>query len=117
MNVLAELPFVSAESELFEEYVQNNLQPRFRKIFRNIAGNDAIKLWLIEKENIKKYLANNPGGVVIITDIWSSKGDDSYLCIAAHNIETKWVINEPIISFSKLERPHNGNYFGKIRWI
>ena len=40
--------------------------------------------------------------------MWTSKGGDSYLCITAHNIDAKWIINKRIISFSTLEWPHNG---------
>ena len=40
--------------------------------------------------------------------MWTSKGGDSYLCITAHNIDTKWIINKRIISFITLEWSHNG---------
>ena len=61
---LAELPFIFAKNDFFEEYVQNNLQPQFRKISSNTVKNDAIRLWQSKKENIKNYFANIPARIV-----------------------------------------------------
>ena len=36
----------------FKEFIQNALCPQFKKISRNTARNDAIRLWQSEKENI-----------------------------------------------------------------
>ena len=79
MVVLVDLPFVFAEIEFFEEFIQNNLCPQFKKIFKNTVRNDAIRLWQSEKENIKNYFTDIPGRIAITTNIWSSRGDDSYL--------------------------------------
>ena len=103
MIVLSELPFCLAENEFFEEWVQTYCQRQFHSISRNTARNDAIRLWKEEKTNIKNYLAEIPGRIAITTDMWTSKGCDNYLCITAHNIDSKWIINKRIISFSCLE--------------
>ena len=100
--------FSFVENEFFEEWVQKNCQPQFHSISRNTARNDAIRLWQEEKINIKNYFAEIPGRIAITTDMWTFKGGDSYLCITAHNIDAKWIINKRIISFSTLEWPHNG---------
>ena len=91
----------------FEECVQKYCQPQFHSISRNTVRNDAIRLWQEENTNIKNYLAETPGRITITTDIWTFKGDDSYLCIIAHNIDSKWIINKRIISFSCLELTHS----------
>ena len=102
MIELAELPFAFAKNGFFEEYIQNALNPQFKRISRN----DAIRLWQREKENITNYLTNSPARIAITTDLWKARGDDSFLCITAHNIDGKWVTKKRIITFAKLEWPH-----------
>ena len=84
------------------------LSTTFHSISRNIAKNDVIRLLQEEKINIKNYFAETPGRIAITTDMWTSRGGDSYLCITAHNIDAKWIMNKRILSFSTLEWPHNG---------
>ena len=60
------------------------------------------------EENYKNYVADSPGRIAITTYLWTCKSDDNFLCITAHNIDAKWVINKRNITFSKLEWPHTG---------
>ena len=78
---------------LLDNHMLNYLCPQFRKISRNTARNDTIRLCQSDKENIKIYFADIPSKIAITTYIWKSS-DASSLCITAHNIDAKWVINK-----------------------
>jgi hypothetical protein len=84
-------------------------QPLFKPYYRNTCRDDCYKLYLSMKQNLINELCALTCKFSLISDIWTSSNLSSYLCITAHYIDSRFVIQKRIIGFVQIEHPHNAN--------
>jgi len=60
-------------------------------------------------------MARSPGRICLTSDCWTSCTTEGYICLTAHFVDEKWMLNSKILSFCKMEPPHTGRELaGKV---
>ena len=102
------MPFLINDNTHFENTIQPSLQPAFKKISRQTAKRDYMKMFLEEKENFKTLLKNNTSKFYFTSDIWHSIQRLGYMCATIHFIDSNWILQKCILLFTRIEPPHTG---------
>ena len=100
------LSFLIIDDNHFKNMIQTNLQPAFKKISRQTAKRDCIKMFLKEKKDLKTFLKNNKSKFCFTSDIWHSIQGFDYMCVTIHFIDSNWILQKRILSFTIIEPPH-----------
>ncbi|KAK9713503.1 hypothetical protein RND81_06G031600 [Saponaria officinalis] len=106
MIIQTEEPFLLAEHNAFNRYIKKN-QPEHKPTSRKTVRSNAMKQHCELKYKLISDFANMTCRFNLTADAWDSGCDYSYICITAHWIDREWNLQKRIISFSKLEFPHN----------
>ncbi|KAK9671230.1 hypothetical protein RND81_12G014900, partial [Saponaria officinalis] len=106
MIIQTEEPFLLAEHNAFNRYIKKN-QPEHKATSRKTVRSNAMKQHCELKYKLISDFANMTCRFNLTADAWDSGCDYSYICITAHWIDREWNLQKRIISFSKLEFPHN----------
>ncbi|CAI0402398.1 unnamed protein product [Linum tenue] len=102
MIILDELPFRHVEKEGFKKFMERAC-PMFKIPCRKTIREDAFRLFLAQKDQLKDYFKTKCGGKVsITTDSWTSCQNLNYMCITAHFVGKDWKLYKKVISFCKL---------------
>ncbi|KAG2702548.1 hypothetical protein I3760_06G095200 [Carya illinoinensis] len=101
-----ELPFRFVEYSGVRSLLQY-LRPDIPTISRNTANADLVKIYHREKRRIKYLLNDSPGRISLTSDLWTSITTDGYMCITAHFLDKKWVLQKRVLNFSFMPPPHN----------
>ncbi|KAG2680595.1 hypothetical protein I3760_11G105700 [Carya illinoinensis] len=102
-----ELPFRFVEYSGVRSLLQY-LRPDVPIISRNTAKADLVKMYHREKKRIRCFLNDSPGRISLTSDLWTSITTDGYMCITAHFLDKKWVLQKRVLNFSFMPPPHNG---------
>ncbi|KAG5531327.1 hypothetical protein RHGRI_026069 [Rhododendron griersonianum] len=106
----AEQPFTFGDDVRFEHFVQQKLNPVFKKVSRNTTRADTLAEFKVDKEQfINEEIAGFPRGtsVSFTSDMWSGGNNRGYMALTAHYIDSSWKLNKRIIAFRLVEYPHN----------
>ena len=106
--IRAEQPFNMMETHEYLETIQTLINPQFKGWSGNTVKRGIMKKFQTERENFKIYFANFEGKICLTYDIWTSLMHRGFLCITAHYIDSKWMLNKRIISFKTINIPHSG---------
>ena len=110
-----ELPFSLCESFNFEEYVQLNLQPAYKRTSRRTFRRVAMTNFLAMKQNLIETLSTLNVKISLTSDIWSaSVGSNCFIAITAHYIDNDWQLNKRILAFRAFDFPHSGQQISNI---
>ena len=82
-------------------------------ISRNITKADLVKMYLLEKQNVKSLLNVCLRRISLISDMWTSLKIDGYICLIAHFIYKNLVLFKRVLSFSFMPSPHNGTFWAE----
>ncbi|KAF7802885.1 zinc finger BED domain-containing protein RICESLEEPER 2-like [Senna tora] len=52
-------------------------------------------------------MSRTAGRICLTTDCWTSYNVEGYICLTAHFVDENWKLNSKILSFCKMEPPHN----------
>ena len=102
-----ELPFQFVEYDSLRVMLLY-LNPDVKCVSRNTTGNDVVKLYAKEMENLKLFLESFPGRIAFTSDCWTSLNTDGFISLTAHYIDAKWVLHKRVLNFSFMPPPHNG---------
>ncbi|GJU17663.1 zinc finger BED domain-containing protein RICESLEEPER 2-like protein [Tanacetum coccineum] len=111
------LPFNHFDHEQTTRVFQNTMQPRYTHVSRSTLKRDAMKLWLVAKQEIIASFGNINACVNLTTDVWSAPHGvpGSYMCVTAHWIEPgTWQMMKRVISFEEFPSPHTGGALFKM---
>ena len=108
MIVHAEQPFLFAENDAFNNYINRALQPKHKKMSRKTVRSAAMKTYLEYKLKLVNELANLPCRVSLTADAWDGGYGLHYLCVTCHWLDNEWMLQKRIIHFKMLEYPHTG---------
>ncbi|KAH9658754.1 BED-type domain-containing protein [Citrus sinensis] len=111
MIIMGELPLSFVDNKGFWHFYSVAI-PQFVMPSRRTIGRDVMDLFLEEKTMLKSLICNNKRRVSLITDLWTSVQNMSYMVITTHFIDNDWCLNRRIISFSVIE-DHRGKTIGK----
>jgi len=81
MIILDELPFNFVENQIFKSFCKV-MQPRFDVPSRLTICKDCLKIYVDEKEKLKKALKDQR--LCLTTDTWTSIQNINYMCLTAH---------------------------------
>lgn len=111
MIIVDELPFIFVEGQGFREFMKT-VEPRFPIPSRYTMMRDCIKLYLVEKENLRKMFLKTGQRVCFTTNMWTSVQNLDYMCITAHFIDYDWKLQKKILSFRRVQ-DHKGKTIGR----
>nr|GEY02818.1 hypothetical protein [Tanacetum cinerariifolium] len=112
-----ELPFNHFNHEKTTRVFQNTMQQRYTHVNRSTLKRDAMKLWLVAKQEIIDSFGNINDFVNQTMDVWSVPHGvpGSYMCVTAHWIEPDtWQMMKWVISFEEFPSPHRGHALFKM---
>ncbi|CAI8599562.1 unnamed protein product [Vicia faba] len=66
------------------------LNPDFSPISRNTVKADVEQLFKMEKETLKKELANIPSRISLTSDLWTTCTTEGYICLTSHYVDSNW---------------------------
>jgi len=104
MIILDELPFNFIENQGFKSFCKV-MQPRFDVSSRLTIWRDCLKIYLVEKEKLKKALKDQR--LCLTTETWTSIQNINYMCLTAHWIDEGWNLNKRILNFCQVSN-HKG---------
>ena len=82
MIIVDELPFRFVEHDRFIEFMAS-VEPRFKVLSRVTVARDCLKLYIREKDSLRKDLMDGQR-VCLTTDTWTSIQNINYLYLIAH---------------------------------
>nr|POE71034.1 zinc finger bed domain-containing protein ricesleeper 1 [Quercus suber] len=111
MIIVDELPFRFVEHSGFIDFM-SEVEPRFEVPSRVTVARDCLRLYIREKESLRKVLMAGQR-VCLTTDTWTSIQNLNYLCLTAHYIDVDWVYHKKILNFY-LVPDHKGETIGRV---
>ena len=111
MIIVDELPFRFVEHGGFIDFMAE-VEPRFEVPSRVTVARDCLRLYIREKESLRKVLMAGQR-VCLTTDTWASIQNLNYLCLTAHYIDVDWVYYKKILNFC-LVLDHKGETIGRV---
>jgi hypothetical protein len=99
MIILDELPFNFIENQGFKSLCQV-MQPRFDVPSCLVIWRDCLKIYVDEKDNLKKTLKGQR--LYLTTDTWTSIQKINHMCLTAHWIDEGWNLNKRILNFCQV---------------
>ncbi|MQL89083.1 hypothetical protein Taro_021660 [Colocasia esculenta] len=105
MVILHQYPFAMIEHAIFRPFLKN-VQPELQLLSRNIVKSDCIKLYTKEKEKVLFSLESLSCRVSLTLDMWTSIGNDGYMCLTCHYIDNDWNLRKIFLNIEYVEAPH-----------
>ena len=112
MIILDELPFRFVEHEGFNYYM-NVVEPRFHVPSCATVARNYIKLYLKERDKLKRVLSMKGQKVCLTIDTWSFMQNLNYLCLTCHFIDSDWKYQKIISNFCLVPN-HKGETIRKM---
>ncbi|MQM19756.1 hypothetical protein Taro_052767 [Colocasia esculenta] len=73
-----------------------------------------MKLYAKEKEKVYSSLESLYGRVSLTSDMWTSIGNNGYMCLTCHYIDDDWNLRKKILNFEYVEAPHGHRELTKL---
>ena len=113
MIIVDELPFRFVEHDKFIEFMAK-VEPRFEVPSHVIVAKDCPKLYIREKDRLRKVLMGGQR-VCLTTNTWTSIENLNYLCLTTHYIDVDRVYKKKKkIMNSSLVLNHKGEAIGRV---
>ena len=96
-----ELSFRFIEIEGFRHFYSIAC-PRFDYSSKVTITRDIYKLYLEEKKKLKSFLFKSSQTICLSMDTWTSLQNVNYMVIAAHFIDSEWVLHKNMLSFCQV---------------
>ena len=110
-----DLLFSFIEYGRFTEFVKV-FYPDYKPISRKAITFDMQKLYLFEKNKLKKVLEKIPSRVCLTSDLWTASTNEGYMCLTAHFVDENWKFNSKVLSFCHMPPLHIGLELSKIMY-
>jgi len=110
MVIIDELCFNFMEGKGFRLF-SRILQPRFDIPSRFTVMRDCLKLYVEEKERLKR--AHKGQQLCLTTDTWTSIQNINYISLTAHWIDNEWNLHKRILNFCQVSN-HMREIIGQV---
>ncbi|KAF5459193.1 hypothetical protein F2P56_023171 [Juglans regia] len=97
MIIMHDYPLHMVEHPGFIAFVQN-IQPRFNMVSFNTVQGDCVATYLMEKQNLMKFIEGMPGRVCLTLDMWTSSQTVGYVFITGLFIDSDWKMHRRILN-------------------
>jgi hypothetical protein len=97
MIIMHDYPLHMVEHPGFIAFVQH-LQPRFNMVSFNTVQGDCVATYLMEKQNLLKFIEGMPGRICLTLDTWTSSQTVGYVFITGHFIDSEWKLHRRILN-------------------
>ncbi|KAM5547982.1 zinc finger BED domain-containing protein DAYSLEEPER-like [Rosa sericea] len=97
MIIMHDYPLHMVEHPGFVTFVQN-LQPHFNMVSFNTVQGDCVATYLMEKQNLNKFIEGIPGRVCLTLDMWTSSQSVGYVFITGHFIDADWKLHRRLLN-------------------
>ncbi|KAM6553365.1 hypothetical protein CsatB_014127 [Cannabis sativa] len=110
MIIMHDYPLHMVEHPGFLTFVQN-LQPQFNMVSFNTVQGDCVATYLMEKQNLMKFIEGIPGRVCLALDLWTSSQSVGYVFITGHFIDSDWKLQKRLLNVVMEPYPDSDNAF------
>lgn len=108
MTIKNHLPFRSVEWGEFREFTKFVSFNEAQFLSRYDVANDVMKVYLLEKEKLKKQLAAIEGGVCLSFRCWTSSASScGYITLTAHFMDDQWNLTVKLLNFCHFDPSHD----------
>ncbi|KAG2718829.1 hypothetical protein I3760_03G238900 [Carya illinoinensis] len=97
MIIMHDYPLHMVEHPGFIAFVQN-LQPHFNMVSFNTIQGDCVATYLMEKQNLIKFIEGIPGRICLTLDMWTSSQTVGYVFITGHFIDSDWKLHRRVLN-------------------
>ncbi|KAI4356678.1 hypothetical protein L6164_000682 [Bauhinia variegata] len=97
MIIMHDYPLHMVEHPGFVAFVQN-LQPQFNMVTFNTVQGDCVATYLMEKQNLLRYVEGLAGRVCLTLDMWTSSQSVGYVFITGHFVDSDWKLQKRIFN-------------------
>ncbi|KAI4313440.1 hypothetical protein L6164_026423 [Bauhinia variegata] len=104
MIIMHDYPLHMVEHPGFVAFVKN-LQPQFNMVTFNTIQGDCVAAYLMEKQNLMRYMEGLPGRVCLTLDMWTSSQSVGYVFITGHFVDSNWKLQKRILNVVKEPYP------------
>ena len=110
MVIIDELPFNFMEGKGFRLF-SKTVKPKFDIPSRFTVMGDCLKLYVEEKERLKRALKGQR--LCLTTDTWTSIQNINHMSLTAHWIDNEWNLHKRMINFCQVSN-HIGETIGQV---
>ncbi|RHN43009.1 putative transcription factor C2H2 family [Medicago truncatula] len=108
MTIKSYIPFQFAEWDEFRAFTKFASFNEARSLSRDNVVADVMKVYLLEKDKLKKQLAAVKGGVCLSFHCWtSSTSSHGYVTLTAHFMDDQWNLVVKVLSFCHFNPSHD----------
>jgi len=108
MTIKHRLPFHFVEWDKFRAFTKFVSHNEAQFLSRYSLADDVMKVYLLEKDKLKKQLAEIEGRVCLSFRSWtSSTSSRSYITLTAHYMDDQWNLIVKLLNFCQLEPSHD----------
>lgn len=111
MIIMHDYPLHMVEHPGFLAFVQN-LQPRFNMVSFNTVQGDCVATYLMEKQNLIKFIDSVPGRFCLTLDMWTSNQSVGFVFITGHFIDSDWKLQRRLLNVVMEPYPDSDTAFG-----
>ncbi|XP_058078750.1 zinc finger BED domain-containing protein RICESLEEPER 2-like [Magnolia sinica] len=105
--IVNEKPFSMVESKVFMGFCKF-LYPRCEKASRYTVKRECMKMYAIEKANLKALL-ESVSRISLTSDMWTASNQrKGYMSLTAHFVDADWKLQKKILNFRHVPPPHIG---------
>uniref|UniRef100_A0A0A0LYS2 BED-type domain-containing protein n=1 Tax=Cucumis sativus TaxID=3659 RepID=A0A0A0LYS2_CUCSA len=108
MVIMHDYPLHMVEHPGFVSFVKN-LQPRFNMVSFNTVQGDCVGTYLMEKQNLNKFIEAIPGRICLTLDMWSSSRSVGYVFIMGSFIDSEWRLHRRVLNVVMEPYPESTN--------
>jgi hypothetical protein len=109
MTIKNYLPFRFVEWDKFRAFTKFVSHNEAEFLSRDVVVADVMKVYLLEKDKLKKQIASNEGRVCLSLRCWTSStySNRYYITLTAHFMDDKWNLIAKLLNFCHLDPPHD----------
>ncbi|WJX53618.1 hypothetical protein P8452_39590 [Trifolium repens] len=102
------LPFHFVEWDEFRAFTKFVSHNEEQFLSRDAVVADVMKVYLLEKDKLKKQLAAIEGSVCLSFRCWTSSASSrGYFTLTAHFMDDQWSLNVKLLNFCHLDHSHD----------
>lgn len=113
MIILHGYPLSMVDHVGFKVFARN-LQPLFEPVGNSTIEETCMEIYIREKQRVQHALSNLYGKINLSVEMWSSKDNANYVCLASHYIDEEWRLQRNVLNFITLDPSHTDDMLSEV---
>uniref|UniRef100_A0A1J3CYH8 Zinc finger BED domain-containing protein RICESLEEPER 1 n=1 Tax=Noccaea caerulescens TaxID=107243 RepID=A0A1J3CYH8_NOCCA len=113
MIILHGYPLAMVDHVGFKVFARN-LQPLFEAVPNSSIEDSCMEIYIREKQRVQHTLNNLYGKINLSVEMWSSKDNANYVCLASHYIDEEWRLQRNVLNFITLDPSHTEDMLSEV---